>query len=175
MFDRGHRPASSRDSWRSGTLGVDASGARRTLARAAARSAIRCAATSGRARAWTPRSALTCSPGKSTRCSTHAACVAWRSVASHLAAPIAARYAARYPDGCPPWCWCPPPDRRGHRARVRRAYIERPWSSVAAFCVTALDRLGAEIYEALPDLAGAHRLHVAAISAARCGRRCGPG
>ena len=61
---------------------------------------------------------------------------------------IATRYAATYPNrvsalvlvSVPGPSWTPNP----RQAR----YIERPWSSVAAFCATSINRLGAEIYEA---------------------------
>lgn len=64
---------------------------------------------------------------------------------------IATRYAATCPDrvsalvlvSVPGPSWTPNP----RQAR----YIERPWSSVAAFCATSIDRLGSEIYEALPN------------------------
>lgn len=67
---------------------------------------------------------------------------------------IAVRYAARYPDrvsalvlaSAPGPSWCP---------SVRQAsYVSRPWLSVVPFCVTAVDRLTAEVYEALPSWSG---------------------
>jgi pimeloyl-ACP methyl ester carboxylesterase len=67
---------------------------------------------------------------------------------------IAVRYAARYPDrvsalvlaSAPGPSWIP---------SVRQAgYVSRPWLSVMPFCVTAVDRLTAEVCEALPSWPG---------------------
>jgi abhydrolase domain-containing protein 6 len=63
---------------------------------------------------------------------------------------VAARYAARYPERVSSLVLASAPGPSWTPSARQASYIERPWSSVAAFCVTALDRLGAEIYEALP-------------------------
>ena len=63
---------------------------------------------------------------------------------------IAVRYAASRPErvaalvlaSAPGPAWKPSP----RQAR----YVARPWLSLPAFCLTAMDRLGAEIYSALP-------------------------
>jgi 3-oxoadipate enol-lactonase len=67
---------------------------------------------------------------------------------------IAVRYAARYPDrvsalvlaSAPGPSWIP---------SVRQAsYVSHPWLSVVPFCLTAADRLAAEVLEALPGWPG---------------------
>src|SRR4029079_8220622 len=67
---------------------------------------------------------------------------------------IAVRYAARFPDrvsalvlaSAPGPSWIP----SGRQA----SYVSHPWLSVVPFCVTAVDRLTAEVYEALPSWSG---------------------
>lgn len=78
---------------------------------------------------------------------------------------IAVRYAARYPNrvsalvltSAPGPSWIPSDRQAG--------YVSRPWLSVVPFCATAVDRLTAEVYEALPSWPG--RLGFAGRFAAR--------
>jgi pimeloyl-ACP methyl ester carboxylesterase len=64
---------------------------------------------------------------------------------------IAVRYAACRPERVSALILASTPG-PGWRPNPRQArYIAKPWLSVPAFCVTALDRLGREIVAALPD------------------------
>ena len=67
------------------------------------------------------------------------------------------------PSGSPAWYRRPLPDQRGTPNARQAAYIARPWSSVPAFCVTALDAARRRDLRSAADVAGAHRVHVAAI------------
>lgn len=64
---------------------------------------------------------------------------------------IAARYAASRPDRVTALVLASTPGPSWKPSARQARYVARPWLSVPAFCLTALDRLGAEIYESLPD------------------------
>ena len=64
---------------------------------------------------------------------------------------IAARYAAANPDRVAALVLVSAPGPDWQPNALQGRYVARPWQSLPMFCVTALDRLGAEVYEALPN------------------------
>jgi 3-oxoadipate enol-lactonase len=64
---------------------------------------------------------------------------------------IAVRYAARRPDRVSALILASAPGPHWRPNARQAKYAERPWMSVPAFCVSAFDRLGAELRSALPD------------------------
>ena len=64
---------------------------------------------------------------------------------------IATRYAAQRPDRVTALVLASTPGPAWTPTARQAGYVARPWLSLPAFCVSAVDRLGAEVYEALPD------------------------
>jgi 3-oxoadipate enol-lactonase len=64
---------------------------------------------------------------------------------------IAAKYAALRPERVTKLILASAPGPSWRPSARQARYVSRPWISVPAFCVTAFDRLGAEIHAALPD------------------------
>ena len=64
---------------------------------------------------------------------------------------IAVRYAARRPGRVSHLILASAPGPHWKPSPRQARYAERPWTSVPAFCLTAFDRLGAEVKSALPE------------------------